>query len=362
MTRLRDRLRDPVTWTDVLQLVKTAAAAVIAWKLAVELVGSAQPFLAPWAALLTVNATVYRTFTGGAQQVGAAVLGVLLAVAAGRLFGVNAVSLGVTLLVAMAAGAVGPLRAESMTAALTALTVLLTGYSDDGGALVTRLLDTGIGITVGLLVNLVVWPPLRDRSAARRVDAIDDKIGLLLSDMARRLREEPGEIDVEEWVDRTRDLDHDIDRAWSVVGIARESGRLNLRRHAAERVRASDSFSEVLTSLEQAVAETRSMARTIGRAGTPMTEWDPHFTDAWLDLLAHLGTAIYDADAQGVERVRGDLGQAIGTLSGEEGGDDERWPVHGALLVNLRNIADAMGGVAGVQPVRPNAPHPARAG
>ena len=127
-------------------------------------------------------------------------------------------------------------------------------------------------------------------------------------------------------------------------------------------MRASDSFSEVLTSLEQAVAETRSMARTIGRAGTPMTEWDPHFTDAWLDLLAHLGTAIYDADAQGVERVREDLGQAIGTLSGEEGGDDERWPVHGALLVNLRNIADAMGGVAGVQPVRANAPHPARAG
>ena len=104
MTRVRDRLRDPVTWTDVLQLVKTAAAAVIAWKLAVELVGSAQPFLAPWAALLTVNATVYRTFTRGAQQVGAAVLGVLLAVAAGRLLGVNAVSLGVTLLVAMAAG------------------------------------------------------------------------------------------------------------------------------------------------------------------------------------------------------------------------------------------------------------------
>jgi hypothetical protein len=103
------------------------------------------------------------------------------------------------------------------------------------------------------------------------------------------------------------------------------------------------------------------MARTIGRAGTPMTEWEPHFTDAWLDLLARLGTAIYGADEDGIVRVREDLGRAIAALSGEEGGDDERWPVHGALLVNLRNIADAMGDVAGVQPVRPNARHPAHA-
>jgi hypothetical protein len=359
MARVRDRLRDPVTWTDVLQLVKTAAAAVIAWKLAVELVGSAQPFLAPWAALLTVNATVYRTFKRGVQQVGAAVLGVLLAVAAGRLFGVNEVSLGVTLLIAMAAGAVRPLRAESMTAALTALMVLLTGYSDDGGALVTRLLDTGIGITVGLLVNLAVWPPLRDRSAARQVDAIDDRIGLLLSEMARCLREEPGEIDVEEWVDRTRALDHDIDRAWSVVGLARESGRLNPRRHAAERVRTSDSFGDLLTSLEQAVAETRSMARTIGRAATPVSGWDPRFAEAWLDLLGRLGAAITDADVEGLERVRADLGEAITSLTGEEG-DDGHWPVHGALLVNLRNIVEAMGDVAGVQPVRANAPRAAQ--
>jgi uncharacterized membrane protein YgaE (UPF0421/DUF939 family) len=360
MWRVRYRLRDPVVWTDVLQLVKTAAAAVIAWKLAVELVGSAQPFLAPWAALLTVNATVYRTLKRGAQQVGAAVLGVLLAVAAGQLVGLNAASLGVTLFAAMVAGTVRPLRAESMTAAVTALMVLLTGFSDDGGALVTRLLDTGIGITVGLLVTLVVWPPLRDRSAARQVDAIDDRTGALLSEMAQRLRDDPGEIDVEQWVDRTRDLDHDIDRAWSVVRLARESGRLNPRRHAAERVRTSDSFGDILTSLEQAVAEARSMARTIGRAGTPMTEWEPHFTDAWLELLARLGTAISDADVDGIERVRGDLERAIGALSGEEGGDDERWPVHGALLVNLRNIAEAMGDVAGVQPVRPSAPHAAQ--
>ena len=94
MASVGERLRDPVLWTDAVQIVKTVAAAVIAWVIAHDLLGIAQPFLAPWAALLTVHATVYRTFARGVQQVAATVLGVLLAFAAGAAFGVNAASLG----------------------------------------------------------------------------------------------------------------------------------------------------------------------------------------------------------------------------------------------------------------------------
>ena len=183
MDAVRERLRDPVVWGNAFQLVKTVGAAVIAWVLARSVFGLAQPFLAPWAALLTVHATVYRTFARGLQQVAAAVLGVLLAVAADAVLGVKAASLGALLLVAMAVGTTRALRDESTTAAATALVVLLTGYSSDRGMLVDRLFDTVIGITVGLLVNLLVWPPLRDRSAARQVDVIDDRLGALLSDM-----------------------------------------------------------------------------------------------------------------------------------------------------------------------------------
>jgi uncharacterized membrane protein YgaE (UPF0421/DUF939 family) len=78
-----------------------------------------QPFLAPWAALLTVHATVYRTFARGLQQVAAAVLGVLLAVVVGSAFGINAASLGAMLIVALAAGTTRALRDESTTAAAT---------------------------------------------------------------------------------------------------------------------------------------------------------------------------------------------------------------------------------------------------
>jgi uncharacterized membrane protein YccC len=345
---LRSKLRDPVVWTETSQLLKTVAAAVLAWLLANHAFGIAQPFLAPWAALLTVNATVYRTLARGAQQVGATVLGVLLAFAVGNLLGVSAPSLALMLLVAMLAGASRGLRDESTTAAATALVVLLTGYSSNGGILAARLLDTVVGIGVGLLVNLVVWPPLRDRSAARRVDRIDDTLGELLSDIAARLRDGGDADDVSDWIQRTRDLDHDIDGAWANVRQARESGRLNPRRGAALRVRSTDTFGDVLGRLEQAVAETRSMVRTIERSAPSVREWDPAFGGPWVDLLARAGAAVSGADPA-----------AIGALCEEveSAAVGQHRTVHGALIINLRNILDAMDAVAAAQPVRADVSH-----
>ena len=91
---MRAVLRDPVWWTNALQIVKTVGAAVVAWVLATRVFDIEQAFLAPWAALLTVHATVYRTLRRGVQQVGATVLGVLVAFAVGSLLGLNALSLG----------------------------------------------------------------------------------------------------------------------------------------------------------------------------------------------------------------------------------------------------------------------------
>src|SRR5688572_23717888 len=140
------RIRDPLLWTDVLQIGKTVLAAVLAWVIAVDLLSLEQSFLAPWAALLTMHATVYRTVARGLQQAAAAVVGVLLAFAAGVTLGVSWASLALVLLAALAVGALRPMRAESTTAAATALVVLLTGAADDGSLLLERLADTFVGI------------------------------------------------------------------------------------------------------------------------------------------------------------------------------------------------------------------------
>jgi hypothetical protein len=86
----------------------------------------------------------------------------------------------------------------------------------------------------------MIWPPLRDRSAANQIDAIDDRVGALLAEIAAQLRSGLSSDDVDGWIARTDELDHDVDHAWSVIEEARESGRLNPRRAVPRRMDAAE--------------------------------------------------------------------------------------------------------------------------
>ena len=144
---------------------KTALAGVLAWVVAVDVLGLQQAFLAPWAAVLVVHATVYRTVSRAGQQIVATFLGVLLAWASGGLFGIGPLGMGVMLAAAFLLGRHRWLTEESTTVATTGIVVLATNAIGQSHLLTGRLLDTSVGVVVGLAVNLVVWPPLRDRAA-----------------------------------------------------------------------------------------------------------------------------------------------------------------------------------------------------
>lgn len=351
--RWRGRLRDPIFWNDVVQLVKTVVAAVIAWVVAASVLELPQPFLAPWAALLVVHATVYRTFSRGMQQVAGAVVAVLLAALVGNLLGLDTVAVAVLLVLALAMGSLPWLGAEVTTIATTALVVLTTGFTDDV-RLLSRLLDTGIGVGVGLLVNFVVWPPLRRRAAIVAMNRIDDGIGELLADIGDGVSRDRIESDVEDWVERSRDLDGEIDHAWALVRQARESARMNPRRSAGE-FRDPTQWHGLLRRMEQAVAETRSLARTLGPQGARRSTWDPAFAASWTQLLTAAGQAVADADPAEIAAVRARLEGLVDDAS--SGTLTENWPVHGALVINLRNILDAMDEVAAMNPLgQPPAP------
>jgi uncharacterized membrane protein YccC len=350
--QLRANLRDPVRWTEVLQLLKTVVAAVIAWVLAAQVFDLPQAFLAPWAALLVVHATVYRTFSRGLQQVTGAVLGVLLAWMVGNFVGLSPFGVSVLLVIGLVIGTARWFRDESTSVAATGLIVLTTGFSTRDMVLVDRLFDTSIGILVGLAVNLVVWPPLRDYAAARAIDAIDDEVGVLLCGMARQLRETTcAEEDVVAWVDRTRDIDHAIEQAWSLLRQAKESGRFNPRR-GAQTVKKTDVFEEILRRNEQAVAELRSMAVTLGHSIGAVVEWEPEFRNRWLAALAEAGEAIAAPDSARVVQVRAELNRLAEDMSTEDL-PARHWPEYGALIMNLRNIVTSMDRVAEENPVVP---------
>lgn len=346
---MREKLHDPVFWTEAIQIFKTVIAAVVAWVVAARVFQLPQAFLAPWSALLVVHATVYRSFWKGVKQVVAAVIGIIVAWGAGTWIGLDWKALTIMLLVALVIGQARWLKDESTTAAATALFVLTTGGSEDERLLISRLYDTAIGVGVGVLVNVVVWPPLRDLTAARAIDAVSKRVGDLLAEIADEFEKEATEDDVVDWVRRSQELDVEVDEAWGLVRQARESGRLNPRRQSAV-VRKPGAYGEILDRTEQALAEIRSMARTLQHSIRDSNRWDDTFRERWTGLLKEVAWAIQNPDARRLGEIRTKLG-ALATEYSDENLSGLHWPEYGGLILNLRNIATSMDRVAESDPV-----------
>lgn len=336
--RVISRGPDPVLVVDLLQNAKTALAGVLAWVVALDVLGVEQPFLAPWAAVLVVHATVYRTVSRGGQQVVATFAGVFLAWGCGGLFGVGPTGMGVMLVVAYLLGRHRWLRDEATTIATTGIVVLSTNAIGHSNLLTSRLLDTTVGVVVGLLVNLLVWPPLRDRAAWARADELPRDLAVVIEEMADRIGPDLGSEDVESWVSRLREVDVHIDEAWRLLGEARESSRFNPRRSQPAGL---DDLRRTLHLLEQALADILSMARTLATSAENATLWDKDFRSSFKHLLVRTAAAVDDQDEERLQGVRSDLGRFADELS-TDSLPGSAWYEYGGLLVNLRNVVSSL--------------------
>ena len=334
---------------DLLQNAKAALAGVIAWVVAVQVLGLDQPFLAPWAAVLVVHSTIYRTVSRGGQQVAATFVGVLLAWACGRLFDVGALGMGTMLLVAFLLGRHRWLRDESTTIATTGIVVLATNAVFQPDILVSRLLDTTVGVVVGLLVNLVVWPPLRDRAVWAVADELPGELSAVLAEMATGLSPHLEAEDTRPWVKQLREVDVRIDEAWRLLSQARESGRMNPRR---SRPAGLEDLRRALHLLEQAVADTSSMVRTLATSAENATMWDTGFRTTWQRLLVATAEAVEAEDGDRLRDIRSEISQVAEELSTDSLAGSA-WHEYGGLLVNLRNVVTALIEVTRPEQLRP---------
>ncbi len=341
--RARDGLWDPIAWAALVQNAKVVLAAVLAWMVAIDVLGLHTPILAAWSAVLVVHATLYRTFARGAQQIGATVLAVLLAWAVGKVLGLGAFQLGVALAVAFLIGRLRWLRDESTTLATTTIVVLGTGYLDRSNLFFGRLFDTLVGIGVGLLVNLLVWPPLRDRAASSYVHEIAHEIGDVLTEISSGLGPDLGQEQIEDWLDACRQVDVHHDQAWGLVRQARESARFNPRRRA--RTLPVGDLEDVLHGMEQAVSEVQSIVRTVSLSVEGANAWEEGFRGRWAALVQEAAEAIATDDPEGLEHVRAELGRLAVDLSTEDL-RASHWQEYGGLILNLRNVVTSMSPVA----------------
>ena len=348
----RDRLRDPLLWADLLQVAKTALAGALAWWVAIDVFHLDQPFLAPWSAVLVVHATLYRTFSRGAQQVAATFAGVFIAWGVGALLGLDPVAMGVMLVVAFLVGRLRLIGAESTTVATTAIVVLATNAVSESNLLWSRLLDSCVGVAIGLVVNMAVWPPLRDRAAWAHAARLPRLLGEVLVGIAEDIGPDLDADHADTWLHRARLVDVRIDESWGLLRQAEESGRFNPRQpDRRERVHELET---ILHLLEQAVAETQSMVRTIAISADQARYWDEGFRSRWCSILGETGGAVCAVDAERLGDLRTDLRRLADDLSNDALAGDQ-WHEYGGMIVNLRNVIDAVSRVAAPQPLAPRA-------
>ncbi|WP_406388113.1 FUSC family protein [Streptomyces sp. NBC_00887] len=174
----------------LVQSLKAAAAAIIAWALTGWWLQAPMALLAPWTAVALVSSTVYQSLRTGSQQFGIIVLGTVWASAAMAV--THDQTMAAMLLTLPFMTLLGNYRrfgSQGILGASTALFVITYG-SSSASNVGHRLLETLIGAVVGIMVNALVLPPVHLRSVRDRLRRLARGSADLLDAMAHGLRED----------------------------------------------------------------------------------------------------------------------------------------------------------------------------
>ncbi|MFD0020632.1 FUSC family protein [Streptomyces sp. NPDC058382] len=183
----------------LVQSLKAAAAAIIAWALTGWWLHAPMAFLAPWTAVALISGTVYQSLRTGAQQFVIIALGTVWASAAMAL--THDQTMAAMLLTLPFMTLLGNYRrfgSQGILGASTALFVITYG-SSSASTVGHRLLETLIGAVVGIAVNALVLPPVHLRSVGDRLRLLARDSAGLLDAMAHGLREDSALVKTADW-------------------------------------------------------------------------------------------------------------------------------------------------------------------
>ena len=348
-TRFREWLKNPATTADMLLAGKAVIAGTAAWALSVGVLGSEVAFMAPWTALLTVHATVHRSLSRGAQTTVSSALGMGLAFVIIHFLGINIWTFALALLIGLLGSRLSWIRDEGLAIATTAIFI----FTAEEPMFADRVMELLLGVSIGIVVNLLVVPPLKDRQAARYVDSINRRMGGVLVDMADDLVESWDTDSAEAWLKETDSMSEELNSAWQVVRLARESERGNPRmlrwrnRRDLDRV----SYEEILNRVDEGISHLRNLTRTLRESSYASGGWDERFRKGWVDIAQNVGVAIADPEGSVEEELDG-LTKLTTEMSDAENLPNIEWPVYGSLIHSLRHIVIIVDDVASAQEAR----------
>lgn len=211
----------------VIQSLKAAFAAIVAWAISGWWLQDPMGMMAPWVAILLVQGTVFRSVLKGVQQLAAILIGTLLGAGAMMLTGDTLAALAIVLPVMMLLSNWSWFGDQGIAGPTTALLVLTSGSVSDT-TVGHRLLQCGLGAVIGIAVNALILPPVHLRNVSESLCNLASGTADTLEAIAEKLGEE-------EWDDHTvskwRHRAHGLEKKLGALRDARqwssESKRMN---------------------------------------------------------------------------------------------------------------------------------------
>jgi uncharacterized membrane protein YgaE (UPF0421/DUF939 family) len=301
----------------LLVVAKSTVAACVAWFLAQRVMHAQSPAFAPFSAVLMMQITVYQSVLQALRYVAAVAAGVALQGLFGFLAGPDLLTFALVAAGALLIGRWRPLGSQGSqvaTAAFFAFSTYLSAvstaerFSGLGQIVVLVLLGCGVGV----LVNLVLFPPLRYRGTEYGVRTLAHGLCDLISDICAALREEQlGEERTRQWRHRGTDLNSTVAQARSMADTAWESLYYNPRRLLGRSRRSTDftGYRAVLDALERVSYQVASMTRSLDEWHDDAAEdqerarWGA-FLRAYGDFLASIATITHLLGQLDEDRLR----------------------------------------------------------
>ncbi|MFJ9122199.1 aromatic acid exporter family protein [Streptomyces sp. NPDC102394] len=339
----------------VVQSLKAAGAALLAWVVASDGMNDPMALMAPWVALLLVQATVYSSLRQAAQQFAAICVGTLCASGAQALTGTTLGALALCLPVLMLLSNWSRFGDQGVYTATTAVFTLASG-TVNATAVGHRLGQAALGAVIGVAVNALVLPPIHLRDVRENLAALAREAGDVLRTVADDLRHERWDTRTTAgWSRATARLEQRMEALRSARRWSRESLRLTSRPlRALRRVPAAvpegsedERFSRVtghvgslVRTLVVAAEDGRTPALPEGRVLRTYARLLELIAEACAAEGSRLldGRGVEGADGEG-EEARQDLHRWLQEeLREQAAGGADRTTVLGSLVLQAENL------------------------
>lgn len=330
----------------MLQVLKTSVAVVAAWLLSALLLGQQLPIFAAIAALLVVQPSVNQSLAKGVERSIGVILGVLLAYGAGIVFGSSTwIVLAIVVVSLLLAWALQLTPGSANQIPISAMLVLAIGGAQNSEYAIERVVETLIGCVVGLLINVLIVPPVLSGPAHHAVVRLATLIATTLDALAVALTRPQTSSELATMLENARALRPPQRQAEAAITSAEESLLLNPRggvhRKSIERDR------ELLRKLVILVTRVLGIARAVH------DRYDGELPDE----------PIVQSIAQELSRAAHDLRLLAAQRGGNNDGDKhereppaltaplviatphpEHWILVGSLMEDIRRVREEITG------------------